>query len=275
MAGSGVAARCYRAPVPQQQHTPEPAHPHEPSAAHAALRHLAGRVWWYPHDEDEQNVQGGVAVVADNTGSVLVDAGNSPSTALRIRAAIEAAGLPAVRQLVYTHHHWDHVWGACAWPGVEIIGHRAGARILAGEARRPWSHRYLRDEVAANPRLAPSFQARARAMPDWTGFVVLPPHTEFDDTMTLASGVRLQHVGGRHAEDSTVVAVPDSGVLLLGDCYYPPPYHLREPGDGPDLVLVRRLLDDHGHGDYDWFVDSHDHPHPIRDVRALLLAAGG
>jgi glyoxylase-like metal-dependent hydrolase (beta-lactamase superfamily II) len=71
-----------------------------------SLRNLAGRVWWYPHDEDHDNIQGGVAVIADESGSVLVDAGNSPDAARRIRAEIAAAGLPAPRRLVYTHHHW-------------------------------------------------------------------------------------------------------------------------------------------------------------------------
>jgi glyoxylase-like metal-dependent hydrolase (beta-lactamase superfamily II) len=48
------------------------------------------------------------------------------------------------------------------------------------------------------------------------GFAVVPPHTEFDDALTLPGGIEVRHVGGRHSPDSTVVAVPDSGVLLLG-----------------------------------------------------------
>src|SRR5918998_6112630 len=124
----------------------------------SVLRHLAGRVWLYPHDPDPARVQGCVAVIADDDGSVLVDAGNSPAAARRVQAAVATAGLPAPRRLVYTHHHWDHVWGACAWPDVEVIGHRAGARVLEVEARRPWGDRYLREQVAANPLLGPSFR---------------------------------------------------------------------------------------------------------------------
>ncbi|MEV4759655.1 MBL fold metallo-hydrolase [Micromonospora sp. NPDC049559] len=234
------------------------------------LRHLAGRVWLYPYDPDPGNVQGGVAVIARDGGSVLVDAGNSPDAARRVAAAIEMAGLPAPRQLVYTHHHWDHVWGACAWPDVEIIGHRAGARILAAEARRPWSHRYLREQVEAEPRLGPSFRARAWAMPSWEGFRVLPPHTEFADVLTLPGGIEVRHVGGGHAEDSAVVAVPDEGVLLVGDSFYPPPLHLREPDDGYDLPLLRRLLDEMPSGPYDWYVDSHGEPQRADTLRELL-----
>ncbi|MBY8870251.1 MBL fold metallo-hydrolase [Micromonospora sp. PLK6-60] len=237
------------------------------------LRHLAGRVWLWPHDEDPATVQGCVAVVADAGGTLLVDAGNSPTAARRIRAAVRAAGLPLPTRLVYTHHHWDHTWGACAWPGVEIIGHATGARILAAEADRPWSEAYLREQADANPRLAPSLAARARAMRGWEGFRVVPPDVEFADTLDLPGGVRLRHVGGRHAEDSTVVAVPDSGVLLVGDCCYPPPLHLRAPDDGVDVRLIRRLAETYD--DYDWFVDSHDHPKPREALRRLLAGGAG
>jgi glyoxylase-like metal-dependent hydrolase (beta-lactamase superfamily II) len=107
-------------------------------------------------------------------------------------------------------------------------------------------------------------------MPSWDGFRIVPPHIEFADTLSLPGGVQLHHVGGRHAEDSTVVAVPDSGVVLLGDCFYPPPLHLRAPGDGVDVRLVRAPVQTYG--GYDWFVDSHDHPHSREEIRELLAA---
>lgn len=233
-----------------------------------SLHLLAGRAWIYPHDPDSDKVQPCVTVIADDSGSVLVDAGQSPNHAGNVQAAIAAAGLPMPRMLVYTHHHWDHVWGACAWPDVEIVGHRTGARILEAEARRPWSTQYLGDEVAANPRLGPSFRARERAMPSWDGFEIIPPHIEFDDVITLPGGVEVRHVGGGHAEDSTVVAVPDSGVVLLGDSYYPPPYHLRQPDDGYDLSVISRVLE--MYPDADWYVESHGDPLPRSAILGLL-----
>lgn len=220
------------------------------------LELLAGRVWLYPHDPDPDAIRGSVAVIADERGSVVVDAGNSPDAAREVQAAIAAAGLPGPRWLVYTHHHWDHTWGACAWPEVEIVGHAAGLPILQAEARRPWSHRYLRDEVTANPRLGPSFRARALAVPSWDEFAVLPPDRTFDDTLTLPTGVELRHVGGRHAEDSLVVVDPESSVALLGDCFYPPPFHLRGEDDSTDFAMVRRLLAER----LDWYVDAHSAP---------------
>ncbi|SIN29238.1 hypothetical protein [Micromonospora cremea] len=63
---------------------------------------------------------------------------------------------------------------------------------------------------------------------------------------------------------------PHSGVLLLGDCFYPPPYHLRQPGDTYDAALIRSLLDESTFGRLDWYVDSHSHPRTPQQTPALL-----
>ena len=68
---------------------------------------------------------------------------------------MESEGLPPARLLVYTHHHWDDTWGACAWD-VPVVAHEVGADLLAAEAAKPWSHEYLRAEMERYPLLRPS-----------------------------------------------------------------------------------------------------------------------
>ncbi|MFI6255641.1 hypothetical protein OG836_08405 [Micromonospora zamorensis] len=53
------------------------------------FHHLAGRVWFCPGDPDPEAVQAGVAVVADERGSVMIDA--EPMTLEQARSAVEAA----------------------------------------------------------------------------------------------------------------------------------------------------------------------------------------
>jgi len=228
------------------------------------LQHLSGRVWLYPHDPDPEAIRPSVAVIADDRGSVLVDAGNSPDHARSIRTAISDAGLPAPKWLVYTHHHWDHTWGACAWEDLTVVAHEAAVDILTSEVDRPWSHRYLHDQVEADPKLGPSFRARALAVPDWSDFRIVVPQQTFADTLTLPTDVVLRHVGGNHAPDSLVVTA--DGVMLLGDAIYPPPYHLRTADDTVDYAMAKRLLSEQ----HAYYVDAHSAP---RTLSAALAGA--
>jgi glyoxylase-like metal-dependent hydrolase (beta-lactamase superfamily II) len=221
-----------------------------------SLTRLAGRVWVYPHDPDPGLVQPCSGVIDLGDRSVLVDAGNGPRRGREVRSAVAEAGLPEVATIVYTHHHWDHVWGACAWGVDDIVGHAAGAPLVAEDAERPWSTAYAERAVADNPRLSASFSARALAVPDWSELSVLPPTRTFDDELELAGGLVVRHVGGGHAPDSSIVIDLESGVALLGDCFYPPPLHLREPGDRIDEAMVQGLKQ----LPVTWLVEAHDEP---------------
>lgn len=232
----------------------------EAGLAGRALEHVAGRVWVYPHDPDPEAIGASVGVVADARGSVLIDAGNGPEHAREVRRAVVDAGLPEPRWLVYTHHHWDHTWGASVWDGVEVVAHASAVAILAEEAARPWSHQYLREQVKENPKLGPSFRARALAVPDFSELRIVLPETTFEDTLNLPIGVQLRYVGGNHAPDSIVAVDIESDVMLVGDCYYPPPFHLRAEGDTTDFAMARKLLRE-GHA---YYVDSHSEPRRMK-----------
>jgi glyoxylase-like metal-dependent hydrolase (beta-lactamase superfamily II) len=75
--------------------------------------------------------------------------------------------------------------------------------------------------------------------------------------------VELEYVGGDHADDSIVVKVPEAGIMFLGDCYYPPPLHLRSGNLAPDVAMLR-CLEIAG---YELYVEGHDDPF----TRAELL----
>ncbi|GAA2680273.1 MBL fold metallo-hydrolase [Streptomyces aculeolatus] len=236
------------------------------------LVRVTERVWVWPHHPDPDRVQAGVGVIAGDDGCLLVDAGHSPALARRIRNALGGAGLPRARRLVHTHHHWDHVWGAQEW-GVPVTAHELTAKALRAEAAKPWSQAYVRAGMARDPRLVPSYTARLRAMAEdgWDALRIVPPDETFTDRHLIRLGgvtAELRHVGGGHAADSTVVAVPSEGVLFVGDCYYPPPYHLRAAGvePEPDLALARGLVS----GEFEWYVESHDAPRRREDVTAAL-----
>ena len=119
-------------------------------------------------------------------------------------------------------------------------------------------------------RLEPDFVREPReAVEDFDELRIVVPDRTFTDRVTVTESgtdVQVEHVGGRHTPESTVVRVPGDGVLFLGDSYYPPPYHLRSADDDVDVALITSLISD----DIEWYVEGHDIPRRRADVLALL-----
>ncbi len=222
------------------------------------LVQLADSVWLWPCLKDPLLIEPSVGVITSGYQTVLVDAGNSPQNAEQIRAAVNRAKLPDISYIIYTHHHWDHVSGACAFQ-VPIYAHHKCSTILEGEAKKPWSAAYLEQLVAQNPKLKVSCEARDRAIREWNTFRIVVPDRIFSTRETLELDdiqIELVHVGGKHAKDSIIVKVPHAGVMFLGDCYYPPPLHLRGPRALHSKKLLRDIIDDA----YDIYIEGHDDP---------------
>jgi glyoxylase-like metal-dependent hydrolase (beta-lactamase superfamily II) len=236
------------------------------------LRRITERVWLCPHHHDPNQIQPCIGVIVGDKGTVLVDAGCSPILARSLKDALDSAHLPAVSQIIYTHHHWDHVYGACEFD-VPVAAHRLCREILLEEARKPWSAKYLEDEVKKNPLLQVSYKMRSQLIDDWENFRIVVPEIIFEPSMIIEAGemkILLEHVGGEHAQDSIVVKVPQARVMFLGDCYYPPPLHLRKPGSDISISMLASLEDEA----YSLYVDGHSEPMTREELLAFLEQEG-
>ena len=223
------------------------------------LIQLAENVWLWPHNPDYDAVQSSIGVIVGENGTVLIDAGNSPYLIRQVRDELKERDLPAVGRIIYTHHHWDHISGACELQ-VPVTAHTKCRDILEEEAKKPWSSRYLRREVERNPKLKVSYRARERAIRNWKTFRIIIPDTVFDTSTVIDLGqvtIVLEYVGGQHAEDSIVVKVPEARIMFLGDCYYPPPLHLRTPESTLSFSMLASLLENK---DYALYVEGHNKP---------------
>ena len=129
------------------------------------------------------------------------------ATERRTRAYARAiAGVtPApVRAVVNTHHHGDHTFGNCLFPGAAIVGHeRTRAEAIA----------------FGPPRPMPFW-----AGPDWGELALDPPFITFTDEITLHSGdlrAQVRHVGmAAHTTNDSIVWIPERSVLFCGDLIF-------------------------------------------------------
>jgi glyoxylase-like metal-dependent hydrolase (beta-lactamase superfamily II) len=234
-----------------------------------ALVSAADGIWFFPADAEGAKVEPNVGVVVTARGTILIDAGNSPRHARTIRLALQEIAAPPIVYLIYTHHHWDHVFGAQVYE-VPAIAHETCRELLVERASRPWGFTYIEEEIRRNPAAESMYMSMHRAVEDWHGFRIVPPSITFTATLTMDMGgtpIELEHVGGQHAGDSIIVRLPAAGVAFVGDCFYKPVPAVRLPDAIHDRALVRRLLqDDTAHT----FIDGHRPEAQSRETFARL-----
>ncbi len=223
------------------------------------LIQVTPQVWVFPHDPDPARIQPNVGIVVAGKHTVLIDGGNSPRHARRVMIALDDIDAPPVSHVIYTHYHWDHVFGAMVF-GATAVAHELCRKHLSEMAVKPWSNSYIQEEIQRSPNREHILRAMSRAVEDWRNFRIVQPEIVFSHSLNLyMAGLtfELEHVGGAHSPDSIIIRVPEARVLFTGDSHYPPPPHSRKPGDTFDAALIERFASDER---VDWVITGHDAP---------------
>ncbi|HEY1012834.1 MAG TPA: MBL fold metallo-hydrolase [Herpetosiphonaceae bacterium] len=202
------------------------------------------RAWWFtPDGTTDRPVLG--ALVGER-GALIVDAGASPAHAAEFQAALAAAGLPEPAWVALSHWHWDHVFGAAAFRA-PLIAQAGTARMLETMRGWSWDDAALDERVAAGVEISFCRDMIKAELPDRRDLRLRTADLSFGDELTIDLGgvsCQLIHVGGDHAEDSTIIHLPGEGVAFLSDalyqCIYSEPRHYTLERLRPAL---RRALD--------------------------------
>ncbi|MFM9441983.1 MBL fold metallo-hydrolase [Streptomyces acidiscabies] len=158
--------------------------------------------------------------------ALVIDSGSSLAEGARLRSDAERIAGVNVTHLALTHSHFDHVFGAAAFPGAEVYAAHAGydAGELTGDAVRGGLGAGVAQEAAS---------------------ALTAPRHVVSGTCTPVPGVLLASLGPAHSPDDLVVVVSGvSGavpVVFCGDLVE----ESGEPQAGPDAVPSRwpRALD--------------------------------
>ena len=233
-----------------------------------ALQQITDHVWHYPYDPDSAIVQPGVSAIISQNETVLVDAGNSPSHARQVRAALLTMEAPPVRYIIYTHFHWDHTFGAQMWRNSRVIAHqKCREHLLTAYGNQPANLVRAEEDLSDDAAQEPALSAVPQNIDHGQDFELVLPHMTFTGDMTLALAgvtINLHHIGGQHASDSITVRADDT--LFIGDCYYPPPMNIRQPDDTLDFPMIEQLLAENA----TTYIEGHNRPKSHAEFAELL-----
>lgn len=196
---------------------------------------ISENVYWF---QSEIYAQVTAGAITGPQWAVVIDTLAIPEETLAMRSFIEdTLGVP-VRYVINTHHHADHSWGNCFFPGATVIAHSLCRELM--ELRGPASLESARRQNAAFKQVK-----------------LVYPHLTFEGgDLSLRIGKKnliLTHTPG-HSRDGISVLVEEDRVLFAGDAFLPLPYVV--DGD-PDVLseTIRKIgkmgLENiiQGHGD--------------------------
>jgi glyoxylase-like metal-dependent hydrolase (beta-lactamase superfamily II) len=164
------------------------------------MERIGEDVWWLPPGPPDRP---SLCAVVGERWTLALDAGSS-----RAHTRLFLDGLPTTPSVVvYTHSHWDHVFGGVEIGGI-VVAHACTAKKLEEMARRDWNddarvNEHIRTELPA-PRTVEIAQAD----------VVFVDEIDFD---LGGVSVHVEHVGGDHCDDACVALVEPDGILFVGD----------------------------------------------------------
>ena len=179
-------------------------------------------MYWMPPGRPDRP---SVCAVVGSSRTLMLDGGSSRAHANEFLRALAVEGAAHPFAVVYTHSHWDQIFG-----GIEvnapIVAHASTAERLVALAALDWSDEGLDRRVAAG-EASPEHAANVREeLPAPRIVEIAPADVIFDVGLEIDVGgasVTVRHLGGDHSAESSVIYVEPDRLLFLGDCTYPSP----------------------------------------------------
>ncbi|MEE4195760.1 MAG: MBL fold metallo-hydrolase [Anaerolineae bacterium] len=199
------------------------------------IERISEHIYWF---QSEVYAQVTAGVIMGNQWAVVIDTLAIPEETLELRRFVEEELNIPVRYIINTHHHADHSWGNCFFPGAYVIAHDTCRKEMAEQGSEALKAAAEHDQQFKQTKL------------------VLPHFTFSSGSINLEVGkktLQLIHTPGHSLDSISVLALEDR-ILFAGDAILPIPFI----ADG-DIKLMRdslRLINDlslenivQGHGD--------------------------
>ncbi|MHA2246872.1 MAG: MBL fold metallo-hydrolase [Candidatus Hodarchaeales archaeon] len=220
------------------------------------LKKLTENVHFVPPGENDRPL---LAAISGTEYTLLVDAGNSPVHAKLFLSELSKTDISPIKYVVITHWHWDHIFGLSAMNYVSIAHLKTKEKMIElGNLK--WDDKSLDKRVREGKENEFVRDSVKMEYPDPNRTIQVEiPKIAFSRKIEVHLGgitCLIEHVGGDHSLDSSVIFTPEENVVFLGDCIYSNPYRNQEYTVNNLFPLIDKLLSYRAH----YYIDSHDEP---------------
>ena len=200
-----------------------------------------------------------LAVISGINKTLLIDAGNSPVHVAVFLRELEQNHICRGDYMAITHWHWDHTFGLSAL-NLPAIAHIETRNQLAKMLSYEWDDEAIDKRVQngiENPFCADMIKKEYSNRDE---IRITLPDIVFEKRVLLDLGglhCIIEHVGGNHAKDASIIYVDEERTLFLGDCLGPAIYSEKHYYHRECLLA---LLDKIEHYNAETYVESHWKP---------------
>ncbi len=230
---------------------------------------ICENVYYMPHNHYSDRPA--IGLVIGERSALLYDSGNSYKHAKEIVDGVRKITNLPIENIVLSHWHWDHVFGAYYIDTKNLISHPFCAEQLKAISSYKWDDESL-DERVLNGLEIDFCREHIRkelAVDERESVKIAIPNLYVSDKMQIDLGgvtVEIFHLGGEHSADSICLYVNDRKVLFLGDGI------CQELFLGPwsyDLPDIDRRLSDIEKYDCIHYINSHWDPQDSEEFKVF------
>ena len=181
------------------------------------LNKISDHVYWMPPSKPDRP---SLCAIVGTDMVVMLDGGASNNHACEFLEQLKMLEISHPQYVVLTHWHWDHVFGA-AEVGAQIVAQSLTAKKLIELSMRDWTDKGLKEQIAAGYETEKGVEYIKAELPSPRSVCVAAANVIFHNSLEIQLGsvtCQIEHVGGDHSEDSSVIFILPDRVLFLGDC---------------------------------------------------------
>ncbi|MCM3065794.1 MBL fold metallo-hydrolase [Priestia flexa] len=220
------------------------------------LKPIGKHIYYLDHQPETDRPL--LAAVVGENHCLMIDSGNSSAHAELFQAELQKVTKKKVNIVALTHWHWDHTFGLQAIDGVSVA-HKLTKVKLKEYQSFAWDDAALDQRVRDGIEIEFCQEMIKKELPDRSNLHIQTPVITFDKSLKIDLGdisCRIDHIGGDHAEDSSVIYIPEEKMVFLGDCLSPDFYSGSWSYDSSKLEKVIEQVRSYN---ANWYATSHDY----------------